>query len=322
MEVSVITTYRCNAKCRMCNIWKFPTQPQEEIKPEVLNKLPALDFCNITGGEPFLRNDLEEIVSIMKKKAGRLVISTNGYFTDRIVALAKKNRNIGLRISIEGLPAANDELRGMKDGFDRGLRSLIELQRMGMKDIGFGITVSDRNAKDMIELYQLAKGMNFEFATAAIHNSYYFHKYDNEIENREQVTKHFEELIGNLLRTNRIKNWFRAYFNYGLIEYINGNKRLLPCEAGSENFFVDPWGEIRPCNGLEENIWMDSMGNLNEKSFDDIWNGEKAKEVRNKVRNCPKNCWMIGSAGPVMKKYIWKPAFWVLKNKLGGYGRA
>ena len=102
---------------------------------------------------------------------------------------------------------------------------------------------------------------------------------------------------------------------YGLINHIEGKPRLLPCEAGTENFFVDPWGEIRPCNGLEESMWMDSMGNLGEQSFDEIWHGEKARHVREKVKDCPKNCWMIGSAAPVMKKYVWKPAFWVLKNK-------
>jgi radical SAM protein with 4Fe4S-binding SPASM domain len=276
-----------------------------------------------TGGEPFLREDIEEIVCVLRKKARRVVVSTNGYFTDRILEVARKNRDIGIRISIEGLAAANDELRGIRDGFDRGLRTLLELKRMGIRDIGFGITVSDRNARDMIELYQLAKAMNLEFATAVIHNSYYFHKYDNEIENKDEVIACFEELIGELLRTRRVKNWFRAYFNYGLINYIRGEPRLLPCEAGSENFFVDPRGEVRPCNGLEESIWMESMGNLNEKSFDEIWNGEKAKEVRSKVKDCPKNCWMIGTAAPVMKKYVWKPTIWILKNKfLGRYGQS
>ncbi|MFQ5456538.1 MAG: radical SAM protein, partial [Nitrospirota bacterium] len=315
MEAAVVTTYRCNARCHMCNVWKYPTQVSEEVKPEIFNGLPDLNFCNITGGEPFLRDDIEEVVSVLRKKARRIVISTNGYFTDKIVDLAKKNKDIGIRISIEGLPSANDDLRGIKDGFDRGLRSLLELHRMGVKDIGFGITVSDRNAKDMIELYQLAQAMNLEFATAVVHNSYYFHKYDNKITEKEKVIACFEELIRELLGTKRIKNWFRAYFNYGLINYINGDRRLLPCEAGTENFFVDPWGEIRPCNGLEENLWFESMGNLNENPFEDIWNGEKAKEIRGRVKNCPKNCWMIGTAAPVMKKYIWKPALWVIKKK-------
>ncbi len=316
MEASVIVTYRCNARCHMCNVWQYPSEPSQEIQPHVLERLPGLKFCNITGGEPFIREDIDEIVQVLKKKADRVVISTNGYFTDYILSVARKNPDVGIRISIEGLPSANDELRGLKDGFDHGIRTLLELKRMGLKDIGFGITVSDRNARDMIELYQLAKSMDVEFATAVVHNSYYFHKYDNEITKKDEVIACFKELIDELLKTRRVKNWFRAYFNYGLINYIRGRPRLLPCEAGTENFFVDPWGEIRPCNGLEEDIWMDSMGNLNEKSFKEIWNSPKAEEVRGKVRTCPKNCWMIGTAAPVMKKYIRVPLKWVIKNKI------
>lgn len=316
MEAAIITTYRCPNRCYMCNIWKYPTKIEEEFKPEILNKLPGLAFCNITGGEPFVRGDIEEIVSILKKKAKRVVISTNGFFTDKIINLAKKHKNIGIRISIEGLPAANDDLRGVKDGFDHGLRTLLELQRLGFKDIGFGITISDRNAKDMIELYQLAKAMDVEFATAVVHNSYYFHKYDNQINNKAGVIACFEELIKDLLKSKKIKNWFRAYFNYGLINYIKGNKRLLPCEAGTENFFLDPYGEIKPCNGMEEGIWLESMGNLKEKSFQEIWNSQKAKEIRAKVKTCPKNCWMIGSVAPVMKKYLHRPVLWILRNIL------
>lgn len=300
----------------MCNIWKYPTNPREEMDPSLLNKLPRLDFCNITGGEPFLREDIGEIVAVLKTKADRVVISTNGFFTDRILKVAESHPDLGIRISIEGLPAANDELRGLKDGFDHGIRSLLELQRMGVRDIGFGITVSDRNARDMLELYQLAKSMNVEFATAAVHNSYYFHKYDNAIADRDEVVKCFEELIRELLRSRRAKDWFRAYFNYGLIHYVRGGKRLLPCEAGSRSFFVDPLGEVRPCNGQEERIWCESMGNLHDNSFEEIWNSDRAASVRRRVAECPKNCWMIGTAAPVMKKYIKTPLRWVVQNKL------
>jgi len=316
MEAAVVTTYRCNARCEMCGIWKSPTSAEEEFNPKALNKLPALSFCNITGGEPFLREDIGEIVDILKKKSKRIVISTNGYFTEKIVDIAKKNKDIGVRISIEGLPSANDELRGIKDGFDHGLRTLLELQRLGLKDIGFGITVSDRNAKDMIELYQLAKAIDVEFATACVHNSYYFHKWDNQITKKGEVIDCFVELINELLKTGRVKNWFRAYFNYGLINYIKGNKRLLPCGAGQDMFFLDPFGEIRPCNGMNTDSLDNSMGNLNEKSFGEIWNSEKAKEIKERVKNCPKNCWMIGTASPAIKKNILTPTLWVIRNKL------
>jgi hypothetical protein len=58
------------------------------------------------------------------------------------------------------------------------------------------------------------------------------------------------------------------------------------------------------------------MGNLNEQTFDEIWNSQKAVDVREQVNNCSKECWMIGSASPAMKKRVWVPAKWVVKNKL------
>ncbi len=187
---------------------------------------------------------------------------------------------------------------------------------MGLKDIGFGITVSDRNARDMLELYQLAKLMDLEFSTAVVHNSYYFHKHDNEISSKDEVIACFKELIHELLKTKKVKSWYRAYFNYGLINRIKGNPRLLPCDAGTDNFFLDPWGEVRPCNGMDSDSLDNSMGNLNEHSFEEIWNGERARRIREKVKNCDKNCWMIGTASPAMKKHIMSPTLWVLRNKL------
>ena len=55
---TVIVTYRCNARCTMCSRFQAPSRPEEEISPEILRKLPRMYFTNITGGEPFLREDL------------------------------------------------------------------------------------------------------------------------------------------------------------------------------------------------------------------------------------------------------------------------
>jgi len=294
----------------MCNTWKYPTKPQEEIQPEHLESLPRLRFANITGGEPFLREDIEEFVKILKKKAKRIVISTNGYFTERIIEVAKKFPDVGIRISIEGLPESNDDLRKLKGGFEKGLRTLLALHRCGLKDIGFGITLSDRNILDLMELYEMAKMMDLEFATAAVHNSYYFHKLDNKIVRIEEFNRELDKLIKDMLRSPRPKNWFRAYFNYGLKNYVNGGKRLLPCKAGTNLFFVDPLGELRPCNGMEV-----SMGNLKEKEFGKLWESETANEIRRKVARCEKNCWMIGSVAPIMIEKIWIPLLWIMKQK-------
>ncbi len=315
MEACLIVTYRCNAKCYMCNTWQHPSKKEEEYGPELVDKLPdGLDFINITGGEPFLRQDIEQIVEKALTKTKRLVISSNGYFTEKIIKLFQRFGNqLGIRISIEGLPAANDELRGIKNGFDHGIRTLTTLHGMGIKDIGFGITVSDRNAKDMIELYRLADAMGLEFATATTHNSFYFHKEDNRYQDAEMVAKEFERIAKELLKSNRPKNWFRAYFNMGLARMVRGQERALPCEVGTDMFFVDPFGNIMPCNGSDEPM---VMGNLYHESFESIWNSPQAEIIRQQVRECPKQCWMIGSAAPAMKKRITVPLKWVAKNKL------
>lgn len=310
---SIIVTYRCNARCHMCNTWQHPSKKEDEIDLSVYEKLPFMHTINITGGEPFLRDDLDDIIAALRPKTNRLVISSNGYLTDKIVRLFQTHMDIGIRVSIEGLPKANDELRGIKNGFDHGLRTLLELHHLGVKDIGFGITVSDRNTRDLTELYRLAKLMDIEFATAAIHNAFYFHKLDNKFTNPDLAIKEFIRIIQELLRSKKPKDWFRAYFNYGLINYIQGNKRLLPCEMGHDSFFLDPHGEVLPCNVIEK-----SMGNLKEMGFKEIWNGEKADFIRHEVSNCKNNCWMIGSASQQMKKYISRPILWIARHKFLG----
>jgi glycosyltransferase involved in cell wall biosynthesis/MoaA/NifB/PqqE/SkfB family radical SAM enzyme len=312
-EGLVCLTYRCNAHCHMCNIWDFPSDPKDEVGPADLEKLPGgFKFINLTGGEPFLRKDIAEVVETVLPKTERVVISTNGWFTDRITGLMERfPEKVGVRVSLEGLPATNDKLRGLRDGFDHGLRTLLRLRAMGVCDIGFGITVSDKNALDMLDLYELSEAMGLEFATATMHNNYYFHKFDNSFADTDLISEQFRRLAVRLLKTRRPKNWFRAWFNYGLANYVRGGKRLLPCEVGSDLFFLDPFGEVRPCNGMEA-----SMGNIRNASFEEIWNSPEADAVRARVRCCDAQCWMIGSVAPAMKKRLSVPATWIARNKL------
>ena len=163
---TVIVTYRCNARCTMCNRYKAPSKKEEEISIETIKKLPPMYFTNITGGEPFIREDLKDIVRELYKKSDRIVISTNGFFTDRIVDLCKEFPQIGIRISIEGLEQTNNEIRGLDDGFNKGYSTLKKLVDMGMKDVGFGMTVQDKNAPDLVTHYYLSNKMRMEFATA------------------------------------------------------------------------------------------------------------------------------------------------------------
>ena len=69
---TVIVTYRCNARCNMCNRYKKPSKPEEELTIKTIKKLPPMYFTNITGGEPFIREDLADIVRELYKKSDRI----------------------------------------------------------------------------------------------------------------------------------------------------------------------------------------------------------------------------------------------------------
>jgi MoaA/NifB/PqqE/SkfB family radical SAM enzyme len=158
-----------------------------------------------------------DIVEVLIKKTRRLEISTNGYFTKRLVEIGIKYPQVTFRVSVEGLPKLNDEVRGIKNGFDHAMKTILGLVDAGVKDVGFGMVVTDKNAEDLLNLYQLCSAMGIEFTTSAMHNSFYFHKNDNKIDDIEYAIRKMNDFLKALLLSQRknlrlkIKDWGRAY---------------------------------------------------------------------------------------------------------------
>lgn len=320
IQASLITTYRCNAKCNMCNVWQYPTKPSEEIDPKHYAKLPDGMRINITGGEPTIREDIDEIFRILYPKASLLELSTNGFYTDKIIALAEKYPNILIRVSLEGLPAMNDRKRGTKDGFDHALRTMLELKKTKCKNIGFSVVISEDNYQDLLHLYELCSYLGVELGNSVVHNSWYFHKEDNKTDGEGALTEH-EKFATALLQSkrvgikNKLKDYGRAYFNKSIHKRLRGDEPGYrpPCGALSDFFFIDPYGNITPCNGSREE-WI--LGNIIESNFDDIMNSQKAKDIMEKITTCQRNCAFIVTERHDMVRRPWIPVKWVLDNKL------
>ncbi|MEN6520917.1 MAG: radical SAM protein [Armatimonadota bacterium] len=310
MEGTIIATYRCNGRCHICNSWQVPASEIREMDIKYYERFPRMSLLSITGGEPFIREDMPDIIRILHPKCNRILISTNGYYTERIVAMAKKYKDIAFRVSMEGLPRVNDELRGIKDGFDHALRTIIMLKEAGAGDVGINITVTDKNYKDLMELYTLSKQLGVQFSAGIAHNGYAYRKFDNKIIQNDSICEAFRQLVAAQLKNKRPKDWFRAYINHGIINHINGGKRLLPCVMGHNKFLCEPWGDIKPCNMMDETI-----GNITENPFEKIWHSRRASDVRKMVENCDKRCWLPYNASQIMSKRLWIPMMWILRNK-------
>jgi len=303
----------------MCNIWKFQTDPNEEIDASYYEKLPAGLRINITGGEPTLRKDIDKIFEILYPKSSLLELSTNGYNTEKIVELATKYPNILIRVSVEGLPKINDSKRGIKDGFDHALRTMLALKKTPCKNIGFSVVISPDNYMDLVSLYELCVALDVELGNSAVHNSWYFHKEDNQVKSAEALRQH--ELFVKALLTSkrrhlkdRLKDYGRAYFNRSIHRRLRGDTESYrpPCGALSDFFFIDPWGNVSPCNGSAEE-WK--LGNIKDDTLENILASDKAREAMQKVKACQRNCAFIVTERHDMVRRPWIPIKWILKNK-------
>ena len=122
-----------------------------------------------------------------------------------------------------------------------------------------------------------------------------------------------------MLRTNKPKNWFRAYLNLGLIEKILGHDRLIPCTAGTDFAFIDPWSDVWACN-VRSDL---PLGNLVKQSWDEIIGSEIAQRSIGKVKACasrtagwspPRVRRCVSNLAPQLPKMA--PMAWVIGNKL------
>ena len=319
MDLTIISTYRCNSRCQMCYIWQNPTDAREEVSLDTLAKLPGgFDNLNVSGGEPTLRRDLPEMIDLLYPKARILEISSNGLHPEKLVPIIRKYPKIKVRFSLEGDAATSNSIRGEKDGAATKIAGLRALQEAGGQDLGFAFVIQDENVDQLVRTYELARSMGVELSTSTLHNAWQFYKNDNYFYDRVKVARKVEGLITALLGSGSPKNWFRAYLNLGLIEKILGHPRLIPCTAGTDFAFIDPWSDVWSCNVRSDLL----MGNLARQSWEEILTSAQRQKAIGKVHDCTQNCWMVTTARTAMRSSLIPqapklgPMMWVVKNKL------
>jgi MoaA/NifB/PqqE/SkfB family radical SAM enzyme len=304
-------TYRCNSRCRTCDIWK--REPGPELGPEQFRRLPeGLKNINISGGEPFLRGDLPEIVAVLREKYPRasIVISTNGLAPERIEQSVRQIGVVGVRVSIDALGELDDEVRGVKGSVDLAIDTVDRLVALGVRDLGISATISHDTAHSLRSLKQIADDRGIEFVTGLVHSSpIYFGHHEQQLPAGPELEQELTWLREKEMSSRRVKDWFRAYFTEGIIDQLRGRKRRMECRAGRYFFFMEPNGDVYPCN-----MWPQKMGNILEKSFEEMTAGSRG--LLTEVDCCKVNCWMSCTVAPAMRKRPMVPALWVAAQKL------
>ena len=311
-EAIIAVTLNCNARCVMCNIWQ--NKIKNELKPESYKKLPkSLKEINITGGEPFLRTDLPEIIKIIKETCpnARLLINTNGYLTAQIKRVIPQilsyDPKIAIRISLDGFGQLHTTLRGLPMFFEHAMETLTYLKELGIKDLGVSYTLMEKNKKDLLKLFDFCEKNNYEFSMTVVSDSpIYFG--NGKMTLRPKLDKYllniFSEIQKKQYKSLAPKKWFRAWFEGKLYQYIENNTRYFDCAAGKDFFYLDSIGRVYTCH-LKP--WL--MGSISDKSFNDIYFSKQADVFRHKAKSC-NDCWMVCTARDSIKKHF----FTVLKE--------
>jgi MoaA/NifB/PqqE/SkfB family radical SAM enzyme len=175
----------CNQRCKTCNIWE--NNPIEEKKRElklneierIFSQFPKIFWLTITGGEPFLRRDLVEIVKIAyeKSKVNLLTITTNGSLPDIIERDVKeilkscKNLTLIVNVSIDGDKRLHDKIRGVKGSFDKAAETIEKLKKINNRRLIVGINsvISIFNVGKLYDLLNVVRKLSpdsFDFSIA------------------------------------------------------------------------------------------------------------------------------------------------------------
>ncbi|MFA5128337.1 MAG: radical SAM protein [Patescibacteria group bacterium] len=319
IDCVLAVTYRCNSRCTMCDIWKLKDTPELEL--EQYKKLPStLRDINVSGGEPFLRQDIVDLVRILHETCpkARVVISTNGYLTDLIKEkmreILKYAPNAGIGVSIDGIGEIHDKIRGIPGGFNLATRTVKVLrEELGMKNLRLAFTVSKQNVDHLSKVYDLSRELGVQFTMALAQSSEFFFggKQVEESPDINVLKKQFSYVIRQELQSWQPKRWARAYFTKSLLDFAITGKQALLSRAGIDFFFLDPFGNVYP--SVVHNA---VMGNLHDKNFEEIWNSPEAETARAKVREAEQDVWMICTARTAIKKHPVRVGWWVLKSKI------
>jgi MoaA/NifB/PqqE/SkfB family radical SAM enzyme len=225
-------------------------------------------------------------------------------------ALLGIGKKVGIAVSLDGIGAMHDKIRGINGAFEKVIETLTQLKKLRYRNVRVAFTAQRENVEHLGAVYDLSRQFGFQFTTSVAQNSdFYFSTEENQQVEPGKLNEELKYIMKKELISLVPKRWLRAYFYAGVIQYNDIGSRMLGCSAGRDSFFMDPEGNVYPCLTLERKI-----GNLMQAKFEEIWNSVEAASVRKAVDACKMPCWMICTARLSMKRKPLVPTAWILKN--------
>ena len=300
--VSFEVTQKCIARCVMCNIWQ-PSRQVSDLPIEnwtdlltspIFSDLVELD---ITGGEPFLRDDIVKLVGSLPglkhvhlKKMKSVAVTTNGLLTRRILEyvpqMVERLSQCGMELivvcAMDAVGEIHDRIRNVKDAWikvDETIRGLNAIRQSNKNlIIGLKTTILPQSVDELdnISRYAEEKGL-FTIISPCIITGNRYQNTDLEKDlafqqgDREKMIRYF---------TSGSFRW--NYHSKRLVDYLKTGRMDKPCSAGFNYLFIRSNGDVYPCPLVKLKV-----GNFREEGIERLFYSKEASGFRKQVNKYP-----------------------------------
>lgn len=310
ISFSFNNTERCQSRCVTCNGWKTPADVmQRELTLDEWKKIlkNLHDWMGnyqfiISGGEPFLRDDVFEMAQYASDLGDTVNIITNGLaLPDKLEkVLNSAFTNITFSLNSIADPNIHNASRGRDDAFQRTIDSIQNLVYMNKhrsghkwKNIYLSTVVMPSNLSELKPIAEFCKiegiGVSYQlmdngdaFSTAVDENSQI---YGTDI--KKAALNAIDEIIELKKEGYPICNGFEQLEAFKILIDTPEKIQDIQCMVGENNFAIDPYGNARIC------FCMQPIGSLKENLPQDLWYSKEADEVREHILNCTMNCRLL-----------------------------
>ncbi len=279
-------TARCNARCNFCYYWdnivEWRSRKHLEVDEieKITRKIQSLQQLTISGGEPFLREELAEICSMFIKNSNAqfVTIPTNGVLTKKIKSTLEKvlpahpDVNFRIGLSTPEIGEKLDDLYGVKNAFEQHQESYRMMTSLRKKfpnlSMDAGIVYSSYNADHILDIVNYVlenmEGCN-PIISAVRGKPRLAESKDISIDDLERTYSYVKKnvpKINNRAFANTM-NLMRDMVHEITVKTMQGNQMVIPCKAGEKLLVVYDNGDIYPCELLEK-----PMGNIRDFDYD------------------------------------------------------